>query len=542
MKRKTFLRLALAALVTAASPACREPDPALDKTLSTLPPVAAGGSLVYAERSTATAYVLDLASDETRVRTVPIGLDPVIATARAFTGTAARSEVLVLSRGSRGEPGVAPTPGSLTAIPVGTSPVAPRVYDIGSPFNALSQTPDGRFAVAYYRPGDTQGRLLYNPNEVAIVDLDAAPSARNPLKRTVRSFGGVPNDVVFSPEMMVNGRARTLAVVLSDAYVTLIDLTHAGRSEITVRLTLPEDARAIRPSQVLFDTEAPALYVRADASDDIYVLRLNPVTAAAPTDNDFRPTINQLAAGRGPSDMALIGAADARRLLVVSPGSRDARFINAVANTTVTIPLEAAANRILLFTGTSPRDANAALRALLYPTRAISTAVSFLELADLENRRAQNVETLQLNRAIRAALALPERNALMFSHDSVGGGASLSLLDLTRRTASPIFAEVSLEGATFDDDRRTLWVAPPSSLRLGFINLQNFSPGEIRLDAPVTDVIPLTGDTAGRNRVVAIHQGAEGYLSVIDANAPRRETTVSLRGFFFNGLLDRSAP
>ena len=532
--RRTFLSLGLAAL-SLALPGCPERDALLDAPLTVLGPVAASQTLTWVDTHAAAARVLDLASTTLAVRSVPVGLDPVLAVARRD-----HDEVMVLSRGSRGEPGVAPSPGTLAVISAAGAPA--RTYTVGSPFNAVSQTSDGRFAIAHYLPSATSGRLLFNPNEIAVVDLDAAPSATNPARRTVRSFGGVPNAVAFSPPMPINGTARTLAVVLSDAYVTLIDLTNPQRAETTVRLTLPEDARAIRPAQLLFDPEQSTVYARAEQSNDVYALRLAPVTPDGPDSNDFRPTINQLAAGRNPSDMALIGEASARKLLVVSPGSRDARVIDARANTTVTVPLDAVANRILLFAAPSPRDATVAPRALLYATGGLASAVSFLELTDLDARRGQNVETVQLSRPVLSALDLPERGAVMLDHASAGSTGQLSLLDLARRTVSPIFAEVPLQGATFDSDRQRLWVAPSYTARMGYIALDTFGPGEVRLDEPATRVIPLPGAMGRPGRVVALHPASAGSLTVLDAANPQRETARVVRGFLLDSLLDRSAP
>ncbi len=515
--------------------ACPDRPEVLDQPLATLGPAASAQTLTWVDTNAAEALVVDLSGAELAVRHVTVGRDPAALTARN-----ARPEVLVLSRGSRGEPGVAPSPGTLTAIPAAGG--AARTYTVGSPFNAVSQTDDGRYAVAHYLPSATSGRLLFNPNEIAVVDLDAPPSDANPARRTVRSFGGVPNAVAFSPPMPVNGTPRRLAVVLSDAYVTLLDLTNPQRSEITVRLTLPEDPRAIRPAQLLFDPDQSTVYVRAEASNDIYALRLVPVTPDGPAANDFRPTINQLAAGRNPSDMALIGEASARRLLVVSPGSRDARVIDARANTTVTVPLDAAANKILLFTAASPRDPAAAPRALLYATGGLASAVSFLELTDLDARRGQNVETVQLQRAVQHALPLPERGAVMLDHASNGATGQLSLLDLSRRTVSPIFAEVPLDGATFDSDRQRLWVAPRTAARVGYVTLSNFGPGEVRLDEPVDGVIPLPASGSVPGRVVALHAAPGGSLTVLDAASPRRETARMIRGFLLDAMLDRRAP
>lgn len=524
-----------ALLAALALGACHPRSEDYDLSLDALPPVTAGAAMFFVVPASAQVVVAGLAQPDAAPRHVAVGTDPVLVQVRN-EGSAPRDEAVVLSRGARGDLGVTPEPGSLTAV---TAAGGARRYTLGSPFNALAQTEDGRFALAYFRPQTASGRLLFNPNEVALVDLDAPPSATNPRLRTVRSFGGVPNDVVFSPRIEIGGVPRRFAVVLSDAYVTLLDLDHPARSEVTVRLTLPEDPRAIRPQQVLFDADEATIYLRAAASNDVYVLKLNAQTVTDAALNDYRPTINQLAAGRSPADIALVGEAGARRLLVVSPGSRDARVIDARANTVTTVPLDAVANRILLFNLAAPNDPTPRARALLYGTDGLSQAVSFLELTDIDARRAQNVETLNLGRGVQSALPLLDRGVVMFGHQTSAGLGQLSLLDLARRTAAPIYAEVSLLGAQFDSDRRSLWIAPRGSNRLGFIDLQTFRPGEIRLDAPTERVVPLRGDAAGRNRVVAVHDGAGGWVSLIDANDPRRESVRSLRGYLLSDILDR---
>ncbi|MBI5516118.1 MAG: hypothetical protein HY909_20205 [Deltaproteobacteria bacterium] len=532
MARKNILPWSMLALVGALAAGCPAREPELGEGLEFLSPVAVGNGLTWVERHRALAWRQDLSTPEGAVRRLRLGPDPVLSVARQGA-----DETLVLSRGQRGAPGRAPSPGVLTALPSAAS-APPRVYTLGSPFNGLAQTADGRYALAHFRPEATQGRLLFNPNEVALVDLSQAPGMSNPVLRTVRSFGGVPNRVVFSPAMAVNGRSRTLAVVLSDAYLTLLDMDQPSRAEITVRLTLPEDPRAIRPSQVLFDTNDATLYVRADASNDIYVLRLLPVTPEGPSANDFRPTVNQLAAGRQPTDMALVGAADNRRLLVVSPGSRDARVLDARSNTVTEVPLEAPAERLLLFEGAAPRDPRSAPRALLFATTLGTTAVSFVDLTDLEERRGRNVETIQLQRAVRGAVSLPERQAVLLEHPTDATGGRLSLLDLVRRTASPIIADTALEGATFDEDRQTLWVAPRGQSRVGFIELRNFHPGEVRLDGPVADVITLPGSPGAGPRVLALHPSAAGWVTLLDGRSPARETARSFRGFLLADLLE----
>ena len=77
---------------------------------------------------------------------------------------------------------------------------------------------------------------------------------------------------------------------------------------------------------------------------------------------------------------------------------------------------------------------------------------------------------------------------------------------------------------------------------MGYIALDTFGPGEVRLDEPATRVIPLPGAMGRPGRVVALHPASAGSLTVLDAANPLRETARVVRGFLLDSLLDRSAP
>lgn len=536
---------AIAAIALNAS--CGPLSPTWTQSLAVLDPVAVENGLVYVEPDRSRVAVLDLSTRTPQVRHAPVGPRAISAIRRPGT-----QEVLVLAQGERGAPGVEPVPGSLSVVDVAPNATGaittPKQYSVRSPFNAMAVTPDGKYAVIHFTPSQSLERLLFNPNEIAVVDLTRPPVARvdaanpvlNPIGRTVRSFGGIPNRVLFSPPISIMGEMRTLAVVVSESYITLIDLQHLDRQETTVRLTLPEDARAIIPEQVLFDFagEQKNIYLRASQSNDVYVVH---IADEAPVmgSNDFRVTINQLAAGRVPSDLALFGEGASRRLLVVSSGSREVRVVDTTSNAITTLALDAPVQRALLFNGPSPRDPVASQRALLYSDQEADNAraVSFVDLTAIEQRGAQNIETVQLGRPVRFALPLPEQNTILFEHSVVTAQGRLSLLNLYQRATSPILAEVSLQGAQFSSDRRLLWVAPRGIDRVGYVDLADFHPGEIRMDATVSGVIPLPVGMDMRERVVAIHPDASGYVTLIDAMALDRRTAVSARGFLLTDAL-----
>ncbi len=510
--------------------ACDAWDPQHERPWSLLPAVALESRVAFVETANARVFLVDPADEALRPRIVDVGKSPAVAVRRR-----GKDELLVLSRGERGEPGLAPEPADLSVVPADGS--EPRRFPLGSRFNALAQSDDGRFAIAHFARGTIKGETLFNPNEIAIVDLGPTPGAMPTVTpRTIRSFGGVPTAVVFSPQLMLPEGPRTLAVLLSDNYVTILDLDNPSSSEITVPLlVLAEDRRMLRPVQVLFQSKDPTIFVRVEGSDDIYAMRLLAVPAAerAPGSADFRPALSLLAAGSRPADMAGFDAGDGPRLLVVS-GSGDAFVIDAPTSRTTRLPLDAPANRISVFEATGPGDPKPRLRALLLGTGLGSRLVGFLDLERLEEQRTRNLDSRPMGAPALDALTFRERGLVVVLHQSQPGTPGVSVIDLSRRTVAPIFAEANLQSlAVGPPPSEKVWIAPAGSMRLGWIGLGALQPGEVRLDAQVESVLPLA------KHVVVVHPGISGNITLLDPDKPERATARGAVGFLLTALLER---
>ena len=95
---------------------------------------------------------------------------------------------------------------------------------------------------------------------------------------------------MFSPTLRINEEDRRLLVVLSQAEVTLFNLTHLDRNETIVQLG-GADNREVNPQQVLFSEAGdPTLYVRGASSDDIFVFRLEAREPRATRTTSGRPS------------------------------------------------------------------------------------------------------------------------------------------------------------------------------------------------------------------------------------------------------------
>jgi hypothetical protein len=335
--------------------------------------------------------------------------------------------------------------------------------------------------------------------------------------------------------MNILGEDRRLAVVLSTRNVTLIDLAHLDREETTVQLS-QQIGSAVSPTQVLFSETDPVLYVRGSTADDLYAFDLTARPGGIEDDdgglhNDFRPTINQLGVGARPSDMALYDSSDGARLLTLTDSGLSLGVVNTSTGQATNIPIASHAHELLVFEAPSPRDDTLAPRALLYDID--STVVTFVDLADIEERKTRNLDPLSLDQAIRKIIPMLPEQLVLAIHDQ-----SLSLIDLASRTVSPISSNASLEDALFDEAGGRFWVGPEGDPWVGVLDLETGTPGEVLLDAPIHQLVPLFD--AGL--LAVIHRSDVGHVTVLDLDKPDRNNARSVRGFVLAAALDRGEP
>jgi hypothetical protein len=462
------------------------------------------------------ALLLDVARTHPRpqVSDYAVPANPVSLTRRNE-----HNELLLLARGERSGDGV------LSVL--GPSRVE-REYPLGSRFDRLIQSEEGRYAFTAFYPGggaDDDQSLLFNPNEVAVVDLDGEGEAAVHV-RSLRGLGSAPVHAFFSPIMDLAGEERRVLVVLFDSHVAIMDLNHLDRPEYTVELS---GGASVGLSTVRFSAEENKIYLLGARSDDVYVLTLLP--AGANRSNDFEPSLNQLGAGARPTDMVLYQADDDVRLLAVT-GSQ-ALIIEAGSNRVTPIPLGAAASRILLFNGTAPADDVVEQRALLYGPG--TPVVTFLDLEQVEERTTRNLEELPISGGV-AELTELEENLILVTRVDDG----LTMIDLEGRAASELSAQVDLSAAIPSLEMKRLWVRPEGTQALAFLDfaLGRFTPGQVALDEPAQELMLFTN--TDHKRVALTHDLPGGGVTILNAEDPGDKDAITLRGFFYTDLLERS--
>jgi hypothetical protein len=485
-------------------------------------PIALDEQLLFVEGPTERAHLLDVQMPKPAAATTRVVLPAGAAVSQRRT---AHDEGLILCAGQRGSTTVEAESAALVAVDAAGDS---RTYTLGTtPFNTLTQSDDGRFAVLY-RSGQGDGRTLNNPNELVVVDLDKKPSEDGAVTRkTPDGLGHTLSRVIVSPTLPIAGEDRRLLVVLSAAEVTLFDLNHLDRRATIVQL---DETRLINPTQVVFGAPNPTLYVRADNSDNIFMFRFE-AHANDAEGNDFRPTINPISGGLGPRDIALFGDATEQRLLVVAENSSQALVIDPSSSKTVALKLSAAAQHILLFQASSPIDPQTRNRAVLYSDK--NTQLTFIDLDGLSDSPEDSLESVQLTNTIASVIPLLDQGEVIMLHAS-----GVTLLSLAERTLTPISASGPLSGAVFEPTRERLWVGQSGQPWIGTLDVTTGKTNEILLDANIQAIVPMFK----ANRLAVMHTSEIGYVTLIDldTDTPSRENAVSVRGFFISGSLDRS--
>lgn len=409
-------------------------------------------------------------------------------------------------------------------------------YPVGSPFDRLAISSDGQTAVAYFsdRGPDAEG-FFRNPNELAIIDLGAPPSADNPTMVTIRSFGSAPDGVVLSPPIAIPGSAdptpRTFAFVLAPENLTIIDTSHPGRRDISVRLDVTGDA--VRPRQLVFAPRTATVYVRSDNARDILELSLtdDPARAGDVRGNDYRPVLAELGAGAGPADVAVYDDIDGRRLLLAAtPGTGELVVIDSETAEFTRIPVGDPIDRVLLF----PTGAGATPRlALLASIAAGLPRLHILRLDRItDDLTRPDLTEVTVGEPVLDVVPVPGRELAMLVHDD--DRAVLGLLDVIFGSVSPLEGVGKLDAYTFSSDGEFLIGATDGVDRIGLLDLDNLHPGDIRLDDQPARLFAMPGGA-----IYVDHGDPFGRATIIPSPRAARSDAVVLTGFLLTDLFDQ---
>jgi hypothetical protein len=431
---------------------------------------------------------------------------------------------------------------SLTVLTrkLGSPDVAERHVPLATPVSGIAIDPLGKWA-ALYAGGAARAAFVENPNEIVLVDLQ---SQDLPVARTIRSFGGKPQRLTFTPVLALPGGPRRLLVIETEQDVTLLDLDHAKdvppRPEITVRLTNGDSSRALTPGGVAVDDGDPArnddarIGIRIANDPNVVTLTLAPPSQdEVPGPNDFKPRINLTDVGGPASDIAFVRTDGGLRLAALVPSKSTAVLIEPETSITTTVQLSDPFGRISLITNVVGTSGAGTDVALLYPGDTQKTnGVAFWSLGKTAGQPYRSVEVLSISTPLTRVISVPEPHPELKILESSGN--AFYVLDLRTRTASPLD---TMGAATLEvsQDGQRLWAFQKNGMNLAGITLDTIHPVPLTLDRPIEAVFDVTRDDGGKS-LVAIHERGAIGATVFDALAPDTATARGFSALLLEGL------
>ncbi len=433
---------------------------------------------------------------------------------------------------------------SLTVIAVdGGFHATETRYTMSEPLANLAIDSQGKYVVAYQGSGSTAS-FAQNPNEVVIFDLTRPASLSpgstanppNPVARTIRSFGGSPQRLTFSPTLNLPANAaaagvtatpRRLLAIETQLDVTLLDLDHAfdvptPRPEITVRLTSGANAQTVSPAGLVIDSNPDdgRIALRTQNDSNVYTLQLLPSAAGSP--NDFNPSINLTDVGGIPSDIAFVRTDQGLRVAALVPTTSAAVLVEPDTSATTKVALPSAYSNLSLVTNVVAGPTSNTDVALLWNTGSgVASGVALWALGVTVGQPYRSIEVLQISDAIRDVSDVPSPNDRLKILQTMNGG-DFFVLDLVQRTAAPLHTTSAASLAVAPDGQR-LWAFADGGTDLASIDLATLNPIPLTTNLPISAVFDVA--RPGGRALIAVHaRGALG-ATVFDALNPDTATS-----------------
>jgi hypothetical protein len=487
--------------------------------------------VAYVDSARDRVIVISVGEDYPRISTYAIGRRAIFA-----TPTPDREHLAVITRGEealvKGQVDQEPHLWIIDTTGADTVPVS---YPIGSPFDRLAIAEDGSVAVAYFSGAgpDSEG-FFRNPNELAVVDLAREAGDDNPTLKTIRSFGSVPDGIILSPLMSIPGAEdptpRIFAFILAVNNLTILDATYPERNEVSIRLDIADTT--VRPREMVFAPNTATAYLRSDNARDVLEILINyePPSAEDPNDNDYRPALAELGAGGGPADIAVYDDAEGQRfVLAVTPNTREVVIIDADTAQFSTVATPDPIDRVILF----PNDPDVVPRvALLASIGSRLPRVHLLSLDGITDELVQaDLTTIDLDQPVLDVVPVPGRELGMIVHDD--DRTVLGLLDVAFGSVSPLQGVGRLDSYDFSPDGKYLIGASLNVNRVGFLELANLHPSDMRLDDEPERVFALSNGA-----IFVDHGDPFGRATIIPEPGAKRSESMVLTGFLLTDLID----
>jgi hypothetical protein len=448
-------------------------------------------------------------------------------------------KLFVLSRGTQPRRNPEDERPSLSVIDGGLTPRAIASYTLTDPLQGLSIDPLGEWAVVY-----DAGGVVVNPNELIFVDLKTAGAA--PVPKTIRSFGGRPERLTFTSELLTKDGPRRFLIVETSQDVTLIDLVDLERDEVTLPLSQTTTGRPGQPLEVAFHDGDPAddgdarIAIRLANDSNVMVVELD--TPPEGSVKPFQAVINVADVGGTPSSIGFVRTDGGLRLAALVPERRQAALIDPTSFVVESVEFDQPFSRLARVTDELSARPDTSDVALLWSDS--TRAIAFWSLGTTSGTPFRSVDPYPIEISVGTVKNVPGDT---FAHLKIlesTSAAEFYVLDLDKRQSFPMLTDNAGFELTIAPDGLRGWALRPGTARFASIDFSDLHPRSLEVERPVSGVFDVARPDGGRT-LIALHSvGSKGGrggppglgATVLDGVNPDTASSVFYGGLLLGGL------
>ncbi len=408
--------------------------------------------------------------------------------------------------------------------------LAKEPFLLDDPMKKLAIDPEGEWVAAY--EGDA---TVTNPNELVLLSLEEGSSS-SPVSKTIRSFGGSPEELLFTSKLGVpEGGSRRFMVVRTDRDITLVDLKNLDHDEVTIKLPENDDQVAYQPLEVVYDDGDPddaedsRFAIRLADSSDVVVLQLAP-----PEDKskDFSVLVNIVDVGGVPSSIDFVRTDGGLRLAALVPEKQRATLVNPENTLAESVELPHRFNKMRRITSVVDETPDGGDVALLWEQG--GQDIAFWSLGSTSATPYRSVDSNELAIRIEQVMDVPAPNEHL--KVLVGpAGYGFFVLDLKKRQSFPLNTQDGDFEVKVSLDGERLWVTPSYQNSFSAVQLSNLHPQALYVNPRVDDIFDIER-ADGKRAAVVLHNESGWAATVLDAEAPSSSKTSFYPALHLEGL------
>jgi hypothetical protein len=473
--------LAMAALASAL-PACIDGNAAFDARLHLSAPVEVGDSLVFLDSGRQRMTRLHSVDGEIAQDAAPFDLAPL---AQVVTPDGKLLLLLdaVFAKGHQ-----------RLGILGGTG--GPDFLQFNTAYSGLSVADDSQAVLAYHAPNAVQAGLVIAA-ELSLVDLAANP--RSVQTATISGISTQPLAAHVSGPVTLADGVHRLAWLETVSALGIADFGGKGAARtLVIPLATAGVAANLVPKRTVARVEGSTvhLYLIASNSNDAVHISLD---LSAP---NMVVSLDQIASGPQPADIALVDTAAGLRILTVHAGAAQLSLLNPTTGTGTAVTLSTPSQHIQPYLGADGKP-----HALLWGDN--NPVLQRVDIEDIDKKKGKAVHDVTAGAGVAHVTALQSR--FLIQHN----GAQLSAYDAENDRMTALSGMGSVKDVRVLTD--AIWVlgSVQGGMRLARIDLANLSAQSMELTLQAAGIrawgangVALWADDDGSGTLLALPTGA----------------------------------